>query len=312
MFISAHIPEMKENFLEELFEVCEKANELGLKIILDISKPMYDKIKLPKVYALRLDYGFSLDEIVELYKRKEFVIELNASTITEEKVNKLVNRGVLLQDLRVSHNFYPKKYTGLSRERVIEKNKFLKSLGMRVAIYIPSQNQKRPPMYEGLPTIEEHRYQPLEATLSEVRSLLVDEVIFGDAYCSLKELEMVKKFDYSSFVIPVKLYEGISEEEKQLLLRTHFNRTDANPYFVRSSCREYGKVVPRNTIERKKGKVTIDNKLFKRYEGEVCLMTEDLESDERVNVVGEIMCSFETLKMIKPGAKFKLVIKEGD
>ena len=53
-----------------------------------------------------------------------------------------------------------------------------------------------------------------------------------------------------------------------------------------------------NTIERKKGMVTIDNEIFKRYQGEVCVMLEDLEADERVNVVGEALCSEEYLKMI--------------
>ena len=161
VFVSGHIPEMRAGFEEELMNICEKASELGLKIILDISKPMYEKIKLPKIYALRLDYGFNLEEIVKLYHEKKFVIELNASTISEETINYLISRGVNLQEIRISHNFYPKKYTGLSRKTVIEKNKYFRSLGMNVAIYIPSSNQKRPPMYEGLPTIEEHRNQNL-------------------------------------------------------------------------------------------------------------------------------------------------------
>lgn len=305
VFISGHIPEVKEGFVEELKEVCKKAKELGLKMILDISKPMYEKLSscLPDVYALRLDYGFSLEEMVKMCKENKFIIELNASTITEEKVNYLLNQGIVLQNIRVSHNFYPKKYTGLSRESVLKKNEFLNSLGMKVAIYIPSSNQHRPPMYEGLPTIEEHRNQILEATLSEIRSLGVSEVIFGDAYCSLNELTLARDFNYDISVIPLKLFDDCSDEIKKTLEKVFVNRTDATPFFVRGSNR-CENIKPFNTIKRNKKYVTIDNEGFKRYQGEVCIMLEDLESDERVNVVGECMCSLETLKMIKPGGKF--------
>lgn len=309
VFISSHIPEMKKGFEEELEIVCKKAKELGLKMILDISKPMYEKLgsKLPEIYALRLDYGFSLDEIVKMIKEKKFIVELNASTITKEKVNYLLNQGVILQDIRISHNFYPKKYTGLSRESVIEKNKFFNELGMKVAMYIPSQNEHRPPMYEGLPTIEEHRKQVLEATLSEIKSLGISEVIFGDAYCSKEELVTARDFDYDVSIIPLKIVKGTPKRIIDELNKVLVNRMDATPYFVRGSnrCEDIEEF---NTVERKIGYVTIDNEKFKRYQGEVCIMLENLESDERVNVIGKCECSLETLKMIKPGKKFKFKI----
>lgn len=309
VFISSHIPEMRKGFEEELEIVCKKAKELGLKMILDISKPMYEKLgnELPEIYALRLDYGFSLDEIVKMIKEKKFIVELNASTITKEKVNYLLNQGVVLQDIRISHNFYPKKYTGLSRESVIEKNKFFNELGMKVAMYIPSQNEHRPPMYEGLPTIEAHRKQALEATLSEIKNLGISEVIFGDAYCSKEELVTARNFDYDVSVIPLKIVRGTPKRIIDELNKVFINRQDATPYFVRGSnrCEDIEEF---NTVERKTGYVTIDNEKFKRYQGEVCIMLEDLESDERVNVIGECECSLETLKMIKPGKKFKFKI----
>lgn len=307
VFISGHIPEMKEGFEKELTIVCKKAKELGLKMILDISKPMYERLKdsLPEIYALRLDYGFSLDEMVEMYKEKKFVIELNASTITKEKVNYLLNQGVILQDIRVSHNFYPKKYTGLSRESVIEKNKFLQELGMKVSMYIPSHNEHRPPLYEGLPTIEEHRNQILEATLSEIRNLGISEVIFGDAYCSKNELICARDFNYDIAVIPIKLFPEFKNEID--LGKVFINRTDATPFFVRGSNRTEN-IKAYNCIMRKTKYVTIDNENFKRYQGEVCIMLKDLEKDERVNVIGECLCSLETLQMIKPGGKFTFKI----
>jgi hypothetical protein len=79
--------------------------------------------------------------------------------------------GADFSNFRVSHNFYPKKYTGLSYEVVQKKNEYLKSYGCYVVMYIPSHHQARPPMYEGLPTIEAHRNASLTAILSEAKIL---------------------------------------------------------------------------------------------------------------------------------------------
>ena len=310
VFISSHIPEMHEGFLDELKKVVEYASNIGLKMIVDISKPMYEKIKLPEIYALRLDYGFSFDEIVKMYKDNKFIIELNASTLTKEKAMKFLDAGVDLSKMRVSHNFYPKTYTGSSREKVARVSKDLQDLGLNVALYIPSSNEHRMPIYEGLPTVEEHRFMDLNSILSEVRSLNVNEITFGDAYCSKEELLQAINFDYDVAVIPLKLYDGVTLEERKQLERVHINRTDNTIYFVRSSVRCENSIKPRNTKDRFIGEVTIDNDGFLRYSGEVCIMLKDLGSDERVNVVGKVMCPKETLDTITPGRKFRFEIVE--
>ena len=84
---------MNEGFVFELQEVCKKAKELKIKICLDVAKPMMAKIGCPDVYALRLDYGFKLDEIVKYYKEKKYVVELNASTISYDDLIYLKNKG---------------------------------------------------------------------------------------------------------------------------------------------------------------------------------------------------------------------------
>jgi hypothetical protein len=38
-------------------------------------------------------------------------------------------------------------------------------------------------------------------------------------------------------------------------------------------------------------------------------MLTDLPQDDRVNVVGNIACDIDTLTFIKPGDKFRLIIK---
>lgn len=313
VFISAHIPEMSPSFKEELVIICNKALELGVKVSLDVAKPIMKSLNLPKVYALRLDYGFSLDEIVEMYDKQINengpVVELNASTIDYNDLLYLQAKGVNLSKIRISHNFYPKKWTGLSADDVIKKNEFFHKLGMNVMIYIPSSNQHRPPMYEGLPTVELHRELNIYGILSTMRYLGADEVFFGDAYASCEELRIAKKFNYDEAIIPIIVDSRISLEEKELLTRKHINRRDANEYFVRSSTRvKSGEVLPLNTSIRRLYDVTIDNVKFGRYQGEVCIMKKELPADERVNVVAKALINDLVIKSIFPSRKFRFVI----
>ena len=312
VFVSAHMPEMSENSEEELKIILAEAKRLNVKIILDVNKDRLIQMekdgKLEDLYSIRLDYGFRNKDILELMK-KGYLVELNASVLTEGTLEYLKANGADFSNFRVSHNFYPKKYTGLSYENVIKKNEFLKSYGCYIVIYIPSHHQARPPMYEGLPTIEAHRNAPLTAILSEAKMLGCDEVCFGDAYCSEEEIRYATRFDCSIIKVPVILKKDLSEETMRQLLKVHRNRLDETEYFVRSSVRGDG-IKPFNTVNRNVKDVTIDNELFMRYQGEVCIMKKSIEADERVNVVGKCNCSEFLIGNIKPGCKFKLVVDE--
>jgi N-acetylglucosamine kinase-like BadF-type ATPase len=264
--------------------------------------------QLTDLHSIRLDYGFSNKDVLELMK-KGYLVELNASVIKEDTMEYLKANGADFSNFRVSHNFYPKKYTGLSYEAVQKKNEYLKSYGCYVVMYIPSHHQARPPMYEGLPTIEAHRNASLTAILSEAKILGCDEVCFGDAYCSEEEIRYATRFDFGIIKIPVILKKDLNDETIKQLLKVHRNRLDETEYFVRSSVRCDG-IKPFNTVTRNVKDVTIDNELFLRYQGEVCIMKKTIEADERVNVVGKCNCSDFLINNIKPGQKFKLVIDE--
>jgi hypothetical protein len=193
-------------------------------------------------------------------------------------------------------------------EAVIKKNREFHKLGLKVMIYVPSKTGFRPPMYEGLPTVENHRYLPLEAILSQIKYLEADEVFFGDAYASSEELDLLTKFNYNIPVIPVVIKKGLDDVQKELLLRNHHNRPDETGYFKRSSIRSKVEVNEFNAVDRKKYDVTIDNKGFLRYQGEVCIMCTDLEKDQRVNVVGRALIDEDVLNAIKPGKGFRIKI----
>jgi len=309
VFISGHMPEVNEKFEYELKTVIDYANKLNLNVILDVSKKMFEKLNIENIYSLRLDYGFNDEDILNLINEKPYFIELNASSITKERLEYLRANGIDLRKLRISHNFYPKPDTGLTYARVKEINEMLFSYGMEVMGYIPGKTGKRGPLYQGLPTIESHRDMPLEVALQELRLLGFNEVIFGDAYITKEELEKAINFDHSIIQIPIQVNKDLSETELELLKKVHYRRLDANDLLIRSSSRVTDKVIkPHNTIARKMFSVTIDNSLYKRYQGEVAIILKDLPMNEAVNVVGRVIATPQLLDAIKPGDKFKFIV----
>lgn len=308
IFTSAHIPEADTNAINDLNIIIQRANQLGIKIILDVSKPMFKDFIMPKgVYSLRLDWGFTLDDMVALSK-EEYFLDLNGSTINRDMLLYLKEKNVDFSKLRISHNFYPKPFTALSHKAINEKNKMFREFGLPILIFIPSQFGKRPPIKEGLPTIEYHRHAHLLSILSERKLLNVDEICFGDAYCDESELELINKFKDDELIIPIKVTKSICKIERDILKQNQVQRMDVNDYFVRSSIRETRTINPYNCIARNKYSITIDNKNFLRYQGEVSIMKQNLEKDDRVNVVGRAEISEELLMNIAPGQKFRFEI----
>ena len=312
VFISAlHVGDSPKN-LAELTKLINAGNKLGVKFTMDVDKKVLAKYKLPtNVYAYRLDYGFSAKEIKELMDNGKYHVELNASITERELLEELKELGVDLTSIRVSHNFYPKPYTGLSQDSVLEKNKMYKEYGVRILAFVPSSSMRRGPVYEGLATVEDHRRSHLLANLSELAMLQVDDVCFGDAYASKEELAMAASFNKDMVCLPVGIYKGVTKLETGLVERIHENRFDQSEYFLRSSVRTKQAIKPFNTVERNVGNLTIDNAGFAIYQGEVSVVTKKMPKDERVNVVGKVLASDWLLNHIKPGAKFELkIVKE--
>lgn len=111
VFSSAHINEA-ENAINDLKVCIDLANSLGMKLSLDISKPAFEKLgNISGLYSLRLDYGFTEEDIVKLSNEAEYFVELNASTLTNARFEKLVEKGLNLQKTRLSFNYYPKLHT---------------------------------------------------------------------------------------------------------------------------------------------------------------------------------------------------------
>lgn len=306
VFSSCHINEATTT-TEELQELINEVVKLGMKLSLDISKPMYEKLILPNdLYALRLDYGFSDEDMIELSKTKKFKIELNASCISKEKLLNLIEKGLNPEKIRMSFNYYPKPYTAHSIEFCEEIVKFCHELNIKVGAFLPSKSGKRPPLYEGLPSVESHRMIELDLAIEEFKAIEIDEILFGDAYASHEELRTLSLHQTEELLVKFEPYNEFNDfNHIDGVLKT---RPDFSPYFLRvSSKRIQGELIPFNTINRNINDVTVDNDLFKRYKGEINIMLKNLPSDERVNVIGKVNTTKIVVDKIEKGHSFRFV-----
>lgn len=309
LFSSAHIQEANRSYQD--LQVClEKANQLGMKLSLDISKPAYDKMDhLENLYALRLDYGFTDDDIVQLSRTAPFFIELNASTLSNRRFEDLMEKGLNPKRVRVSFNYYPKPYTGHSLLFCKERTAYYHQYGISVGAFLPSKVGHRPPLYQGLPSIEDHRFCSLDSAIEELKAIGIDEIYFGDAYASNEELKQLILHQIETILLPIQLSTELPVLYRDYLKGVHWIRPDFNDRLLRISA--HGNCMsfpPFQTIDRKRGDITIDNQDFLRYRGEINLVLQPLPKDERVNVVGHIEMSPIILDEIQKQKPFAFII----
>ncbi|MBS4535265.1 DUF871 domain-containing protein [Clostridium sp. D2Q-14] len=313
IFTSIHIPETDKSFEKESFRILKEANKLGMTIMADISKKYFDKINLEEynIESLRLDFGFNNKEISELTKVNKYNITLNASTLSRKDIEEIIYYGGDLSKINACHNYYPRKDAGISEELFIERNNLFKEYGIEVIAFIPSEYKKRGPIYEGLPTLEKHRGMDPFISSQHLFKLGVDIVFVGDAQASKRELLKLTKINNDYLIIPIKTHRSISYGEKYLLKQIHTNRMDPGEYNVRSQESRFykkGNIEPNNTVDRYKYSVTIDNKKYLRYEGDLQILKKSLIKDDRINVVADASSSSILIDLINPGDKFKFEI----
>lgn len=285
-FTSLNITEEKQedSQLQVLLKACQQAS---IDVIVDINEQSLKKYPTEKlrnlgITALRIDDGISDAEIIAL--SKEFRIVLNASTLTSSQIHHLTALGIKLQQLIACHNFYPKPYTGLSLAKVQEINSRLHHWGIPVISFIPGEH-KRFPLFEGLPTIEDHRnLPPLQAALESLLLAQSDAICIGDSFIGPASQEQLTHLVNGDIPIraevPEKLY-GIRFE----------NRIDASDYVIRAahSRSQLKNETFSGTIrERHKGDIVLANEQFLRYQNELEICLQDLPKDSRQTIIGKV------------------------
>ena len=316
VFLSLHISEeFDDSFCRRAEEICHALADMGYRIIADVStktvaqfgcQDLTDLAKKLQLWALRIDYGFSRQEIEVMAEKMPIV--LNASTTTAEDARAIAAKGGCVMAM---HNFYPRPETGLDEDYLLETTKALQEAGLKVLAFIPGDIHKRGPVFEGLPTLEAHRnVLPSAAFVDLAKNYGIEEIFVGDPGLSETEQERILRYCREGILsIPCEIHENWQHLYDQVFTC----RMDSPKRLVRfQESRIYScqgeQTEPHNCAARTAGSLTMDNIRYGRYSGEIMLIRSDLPADDRVNVIGHVPeNALVLLNHIQRGSKFTLV-----
>ncbi|MBE5988750.1 MAG: DUF871 domain-containing protein [Paenibacillaceae bacterium] len=320
-FTSLHIPEETGvDYGRSIRQLLDCCREEKLNLIADVGPETYEKLGVASMEELkslgithvRLDYGFSPREVVEI--SKHFYVVFNASTIMEEELLEWKQCGADFTKFAACHNFYPKQFTALSLRQVREINNRLKYLGFTTMAFVPGNLTLRGPLFEGLPTVEDHRSRMDEVAYNMLELSMeggCDVVLVGDVDIREKDWEAVKCISQGYVELRADLLPGYEFVRDQI----HHDRPDSSEYLFRSQeSRLYQQVVEAEEREngmpiRKAGSISISNKKYLRYMGELEIARVDLPMDERLNVIGQIKeKDMKYLTYVQKGFGVKLIL----
>lgn len=326
IFTSLHIPEINKSKLkQELTTLLKLARQYDMEVISDVSPATLNLLDIktfnPSLFrmlgitALRLDDGFSLNDIAELSQKKQHIrIQLNASTITSSMLQKLTAKGTDFSQIDALHNFYPRRGTGISEEFLVRKTAMLHKFGIKTCAFVPSfAGKKRSPLYDGLPTLEDHRDESTDSAARHLVAMGIDSVFIADARPTTAEIKAVGNLQ-ERVILRAKLLTNDPLTQK-ILNQVFSARADEARDAIRAKeSRQLlknfaGCIEPENTNLRPAGSVTIDNKNYQRYMGELQLIKNSQIADARTNVVAMIdENELKMLSYITPNRKFSLLL----
>lgn len=312
--------------VQKFKRIIEFGNSLGMETFLDINPALfkqlgtgYDDLGFFKelgATGIRLDLGFSgLEEALMTKNPYGLIIEVNMSSGTDY-IKNIFSYHPNKEKLSASHNFYPQKYTGLSREHFDRTTALFNELNIQTSAFVTSQEGRLGPwpVQAGLCTLEEHRNLPIATQVLHYRLMgTIDHLIIGNAYASEEELKAMSEAYFSLHpTLKIELYEGLTDEEKKIVFdEVHIYRGDRSEYMIRSTSPRVkykdANISPRHTVPIKRGDLLICNDDFGQYKGELQIALKDMENDGDRNVVGRLTVDcLHILDDLKPWSTFKL------
>ena len=319
IFTSFLIPETdKERLKDEVGTVLKIARQENLEVIADVSPATLELLgineftantfKMLGISTLRIDAGYDAATIAKLSRNRHNVrIQVNASTMTGNFLTKLISKKTNFQNVDALHNFYPRPGTGLSEETLVRKTVMLHKVGVKVGAFIPGRRKKRAPLFDGLPTLEDHRDMELGLAARHLVALGIDSVFIGDNMPADEEMQELAALKDDCVIVKAKMLTKDTAQQ-ELLEHVFSARTDEARDAIRareSRAMVGAPILPENTAPRKVGAITIDNEKYLRYMGELEIIKFEQEADERVNVAAQVNEEeMFLLDYITPGRKF--------
>lgn len=314
----------KEEIMAEFKETIDYANELGMKVIVDIAPSVFEKLGISYkdlsffhdlgAYGIRLDIGFTgREEAVMTHNLYGLKIEINMSSATKYLDN-IMSFQPNTENLIGSHNFYPHRYSGLSYEHFEKCSEMFREHRIRTSAFVNSQsaNYGPWPIMEGLCTLEMHRTLPIEIQAKHLFATgLIDNVVIGNAYASEEELKLLSEVNKEVLTFQVELFDTITTLERKIVLEEiHVYRGDISAYMIRSTepriKYKNEEIKPTYTPQINRGDILIDNELYGQYKGELQIALKDMENIGKVNVVGKVKEEeLFLLDFMKPWGQFK-------
>lgn len=311
-FTSLHIPEESiGDYKSETIKLMEMCRDAGLSLIIDVGPRTIKKLELSSLHDLkkynithiRIDYGFSIDEIVKL--TYDFNLVLNASTLTVDEIKYLMENHVDTSRISACHNFYPKPLTALPMENVRATNDLLHKYGIKSIGFVCGDLTLRGPLYEGLPTVEEHRHMDVLRQIFELKQLAqCDMIMVGDIDITDESWKKIGELQDNYVTLKAK----ILGDYKFICDAVHHDRIDYSKYVIRSvESREYKNPTVMGPSERRFGSISMSNSLYLRYEGELEIARRDLPIEPKVNIIGQVNNDYlQYLPLINSGMGFKI------
>ncbi|KHD46091.1 DUF871 domain-containing protein [Streptococcus hongkongensis] len=288
-------------------EIIQYGNEKGFKTSLDVNPKLFKALDITYkqldifadmgIDALRLDEGFTgYEEAMLTHNPFKIKIELNISR--GQHYIDMVNDFGPNRDLLIgSHNFYPQAYTGLAFDYFVETAKQYKAYNLKTAAFIDSPEGKIGPwpLSDRMVSAEIQREMSLAAQVSLLKMTgYIDDMLISSSLLSEEDLRTVaESFKASLPILPVQLMEELTDLEKEILLNNqHLYRGDKSDYMIRSSqprvTYKAHTIAPKNTVDIKRGMVTIGNDLAGQYKGELQVALKNRPNDGRQNVVASL------------------------
>ncbi len=316
-----------EEIEHEYREITDYAHSLGYEIIFDVNPQVIERLgvthsdlgffKRMGADGIRLDGVYNgIIESLMTFNKEGLYIELNMawdSGYLDNIMSFKPNRNRLIG----CANFYPHVYSGAGVDFFEKAASNFRAHGLKTACFITSQedNTFGPwPVSQGLPTLEAHRFLPIDVQLKHLIAMdLVDDIIISNCYPSDAELSSIANLSFDYPVFNVVEEEGMGEIEKQILYDgIHMVRGDITPFMIRSS-ESRSKFASHhfetfNVQKRiKRGDILIDNDNLAHYAGEMQIALTDFDNLAQASVVGHIAHDeLFILDVLKPWQKYGL------
>ncbi len=296
----------KNEIVKEFKSVIEFAEQKGIRVIADVAPNIFNDLGISYddlsffgelgATGIRLDLGFTGNEEASMtFNPQGLKIELNMSQKTHY-IDTIMDYKPNPNNLIGSHNFYPHRFTGLSREHFKYCTAQFQKYHLRTAAFVqaPSASIGPWPVSDGLCSLEEHRDKALSYQVKDMfLNLGMHTVLISECFASDKELEIMGAIDPYLLELDAVLVKDIPTIEKDIVLKEqHFHRGDEGEYLVRSTqsrVKYKGNKFPVfNAQPIKKGDILIESSEYGTYAGELHIARKDMPNSGKTNVVGRV------------------------